>query len=70
MSSEKKWEFAQRYSANLAIVVISFVLLIQCALYMLFNSSTMTDLSTFGIWFVGMAIVIITVERKLKDLRE
>lgn len=70
MSSEMKWEFAQKYSANLSIMVISIVLVIQCILYLLFNSSTVTDLSVFGIWLVGMAIVIITVEGKLKDLKE
>jgi uncharacterized membrane protein len=66
MKNKEQWEFAQKYSANLALMVLSTVLIIQCILYMLYQSSAMTDLTTLGFWLIGMGIVIVTVERKLK----
>lgn len=66
MKNKEQWRFAQKYSANLGLIIISIVLIIQCVLYLIYGSTAVTDLTTVGLWLIGMAILIFSVENKLK----
>lgn len=68
MKNDINWEIAQKYSANLSILILGIVLIIQCILYVLYQSTTLTELTTVGLWLVGMIILIIAVETKLKRI--
>lgn len=66
MKNKEQWSFAQKYSAKLGLIIISIVLIIQCVLYLIYGSTSVTDLTTVGLWLIGMVILIFSVENKLK----
>jgi len=68
MENVKKWEIAQKYSANLSLVALSILLFVQILIYVCFNSNIISDFAVIVLWGIGMGMVIYKTERMLKDL--
>ena len=68
LKSQRNWDFAQKFSAKLSLVTISFLLAIQVLVYSVHGSSTPIDLTITFLWLLCMGIVIFITERKLKNL--
>lgn len=66
MKNQEQWEFAQKYSANLAVIVLAILLIIQYLLCTFYPFSVTTRLTSLGLFLVGMVLMIVAVERKLK----
>lgn len=66
MKSKSNWEFAQKYSTNLFLVLLSLLLLIQITLYIIYGSTRSTELSVLIGLILLVIIVLYKTERKLK----
>lgn len=66
MKSKSNWDFAQKYSTNLLLLLLSFLLLVQIVLYLTYGSTSLTDSSTFISLILCVVIVIYKTEKKLK----
>lgn len=67
MKNEKNWKLAQKYSANLSILILGIIFITQCILCYFYQSSAIIDFIIIGLWLIGMIISIIIVETKLKN---
>ncbi|GAA6765472.1 SdpI family protein [Flavobacterium johnsoniae] len=66
MKNKINWDFAQKYSTNLFLVLLSFLLLIQIILYIIYGTTSYIDLSVFAGLMLCIVIVLYQTERKLK----
>lgn len=66
MKSKSNWDFAQKYSTNLLLLLLSFLFVIQIALYITFGSTTFTELLTLICLISCVIFVIYKTEKKLK----
>ncbi|WP_433813926.1 SdpI family protein [Flavobacterium johnsoniae] len=66
MKNKINWDFAQKYSTNLFLVLLSFLLLIQIILYTIYGTTSYIDLSVFAGLMLCIVIVLYQTERKLK----
>ncbi|MBW1658092.1 hypothetical protein GSY47_22125 [Flavobacterium quisquiliarum] len=66
MKSKSNWEFAQKYSTNLFLVLLSLLLLIQITLYIIYGSTRFTELSVLIGLILFVIIVLYKTEKKLK----
>lgn len=66
MKNKVNWGFAQKYSTNLFLVLLSFLLFFQVIAYTIYGSTTFTECSIFAGLVLCIAIVLYQTERKLK----
>jgi len=73
MKNPDNWTFAQRYSANLGLVVSSVALLIQLFFFLFFGDNG-TDGSLvlwfIGLWLLGIIWILYKTERELKKFEK
>lgn len=66
MKNKQAWSLAQRYSADLAVSLLSIVLIVQCILFLVFGHVAITDLTTLLLWALAFGVVIWKTEKELK----
>ena len=66
MKNKVNWDFAQKYSTNLFLLLFSILLLIQILLYINFGSTSFTELSILAGLVFCVVIVLYQTEKKLK----
>lgn len=66
MKNKLNWDFAQKYSTNLFLKILSLLLLVQIILYAIFGSTSFTNFSVFIGLILSLAIVLYQTEKKLK----
>ncbi|MGC6479429.1 MAG: SdpI family protein [Flavobacteriaceae bacterium] len=70
MKSQESWNFAQKFSGKISLLLMVLTLIIQCILFLIFGASAITDLATIGLWLLAMGILIVVTERKLKIINK
>lgn len=66
MKNQSNWEFAQKYSTNLFLILLALLLLIQITLYIIYGSTRFTELSVLIGLVLCVVIVLFKTERNLK----
>ncbi|WJS95349.1 SdpI family protein [Flavobacterium johnsoniae] len=66
MKNKLNWDFAQKYSTNLFLKILSLLLLVQIILYAIFGSTSFADFSVFIGLIISVAFVLYQTEKKLK----
>lgn len=66
--SKLNWDFAQGYSANLSLMLLLPLLLLQILLYTIYGSTALIDLSILTCWLLCFGIIIYKTEKKLKQM--
>lgn len=66
MKNKVNWDFAQKYSTNLFLVLLSFLLFVQVIAYTIYGSTTFTEYSILAGLLLCVTIVLYQTERKLK----
>lgn len=66
--SKPNWDFAQRYSANLSLILLFPLLLLQVLLYAICGSTALIDLSILTCWLLCFSIIIYKTEKRLKQM--
>lgn len=66
MKNQLNWNFAQKYSSNLLLILLTFLLLIQITLYIIYGSKSFIDASVFAGLLLCIGFVLYQTERKLK----
>lgn len=66
MKNKVNWDFAQKYSTNLFLLLFSILLLIQILLYTIYGSTSFTELSVVIGLLLCVAVVLYQTEKKLK----
>ncbi|WP_246453358.1 SdpI family protein [Flavobacterium notoginsengisoli] len=67
MKNKSNWDFAQKFSTNLFLILLTVLLLLQIILYLIFGSTTFTNFSVFIGLIISVAIVLYQTEKKLKQ---
>ncbi|OXA99615.1 hypothetical protein B0A75_10770 [Flavobacterium oncorhynchi] len=68
IKNKSNWNFAQKYSAHLLIILLTLLLLFQVLLYFIYGSTTTIDLSIVSCLVVSFGIVIYKTEKKLNAI--
>ncbi|MFD2940900.1 SdpI family protein [Flavobacterium notoginsengisoli] len=66
MKNKSNWDFAQKYSTNLFLILLTLLLLIQITLYIIYSSTRFTELSVLIGLVLCVVIVLFKTERNLK----
>lgn len=66
MKSKPNWDFAQKYSTNLLLLLLSFLFLTQITLYIIYGSTILTELLILISLILCIVIVAYKTEKKLK----
>ncbi|NVK29032.1 MAG: SdpI family protein [Flavobacteriia bacterium] len=69
MKSIIHWNFAQRFSANLFLVINLSLLACQLLAFSIFGESILIDVSVLGLWIIGMLYSFFEVEKNLAALQ-
>ncbi|PWB20750.1 hypothetical protein DCO46_20195 [Flavobacterium sp. HTF] len=70
MKSQAKWDFAQKFSATLSLILLSPSVIIQALLYYLYGSTTIINRLITFYWVLSFAIVIYKTEKKTKKISD
>ncbi|MFH6964306.1 SdpI family protein [Flavobacterium plurextorum] len=68
IKNKSNWDFAQKYSAHLLIILLTPLLLFQVLLYFIYGSTTIIDLSIVFCLLISFGIVIYKTEKKLTTI--
>lgn len=66
MKNKANWDFAQKYSTNLLLILLSLLLIIQVVLYIIFGTTSFVDLSVLIGLVLCVLIALYQTEKKLK----
>ncbi len=65
MQNQKKWDFAQKYSADLGLYLMAALLAVQVLATIVIPDSVFSRLGLITLWLISIAFVIYKMERKL-----
>ncbi len=66
MKNKQNWDFAQKYSTNLFLILLFSLLLIQVLLYLIYGSTEFSNSSVLAGLLLCIGIVLYQTEKKLK----
>ncbi|KAB2808676.1 SdpI family protein [Phaeocystidibacter luteus] len=68
MKSTIHWNFAQRFSANMFLIINLSLLAAQLIAFSIYGESMLIDVVVLGLWLVGMVYSFFQVEKNLEAL--
>lgn len=68
MKNQANWDFAQGFCSKYLIIFLTFLLIIQYPIYLLFNNYSRASFIITLLWFVILISVILSTENKLKKM--
>lgn len=66
MKNKSNWDFAQKYSTNLLLKLLSLLFVIQIILYMVYGSTSFINISLLIGLIICVALVLYLTEKRLK----
>lgn len=70
MKSQAKWDFAQKYSSTLSLILLFPSLILQAFLYYVYGSTSKINLVITFYWVLSFAIIIYKTEKKTKKISD